>query len=235
MGEDDVTRKSKIGFDPLGLLHPRFPTSIFIDEVPSGVPFGFLDSRFGTNVSNFEKALASGKFTAVRIHYWWDDHSPAKNTKKLLKIFRERTEIFKEIASRFPIVKFRLSPYLEHRKDEKTFKDGVDAIRSVWGDVSIVNSPTSGGWNGNYLGSIKEGHHSRASGKCSSLDGQSLFDLSSNERRAWRARTKDQVFTLSWVWQFNGRKNASDETSPEKRRAWPDRAMMKKIVAQTYK
>lgn len=210
---------NRIGFDIVALQLPRQDAQAIADLLPPNVPVGWLDGTFTQDPTNVELLLRTRKVAkaivaifngpGIRNGQTVDTDGPVKGMNKaafnsklekgdfaLRDYFKARVSFYKDLATKYPCTTFYVKPILEHDVSEKAFKVVADWTHQVWPGVPLVNSPVSG-WAGSYAGSCLEKHGENTSGACaSSLDGKSLYSI---DRAAWRARTANQLYTLSWI------------------------------------
>ena len=177
----------KIGFDFLGLAHPKYPVKELIEALPNNIPIGYLDYSFGKDTKNLEALLASGKVIAVRVHLinavccrnknccspdWIGDKDKldkAINAGSLDERITLQMFTFSKLVADYPKVKWFFSPLLEHDQSEEAWKRIASMILFALPKAQLVNCPHSG-WKGTYRGSILETHDASSRGYCSSLD-----------------------------------------------------------------
>lgn len=242
----------RIGYDFIGLLHPAYPMAKVLQYLPDQVPIGFLDYSFSKDPANLITLLDSGKVTAGRLtlinsvcarnvncckpDWQGDKHQLDKAIRagKFDARVRERTTLYSGIFASYNL-KPSISPLLEHDQSEQAWKRLADIILEVVPEVQLVNCPMSG-WNGSYRHSIRETHDASSDGRCSSLDGvkdgAGILGMSPSERSAWRNKTKNHRYVLSWCNPMSLRASGP-RICPLKRKDNLS-AVWKEIVQKTY-
>lgn len=220
-----------IGWDLLGLLHPRFPVARAAHFFPPAAPLGFQDYRFGTKLDHLKVMLDTGKVTLVRAHFIWDEHKNLPLSRTESKIISAGAYGISAVVRPYGIP-FYFSAFLEHNRVESVVKAADDIILNEAPDAHLANCPMRG-WSGSYHDSIRETHGPSGGGQGNSLDGVSIFDIGEDTRNHWRANTAHCVYTFAWHWEDNGRKSNSDHTPPALRRNFPTDADFRKVLRLT--
>ena len=134
-----------IGYDILGLAHPRFPWKRIRKMIPLGSALGVFDHPFGNVAPRLELFLTTNKFPAVRVQMFWDNH-PAHQNLIPLAMLERKCKKFEIMARTYPEIKFFLSPTTEHAVGHiGPLRARMDVIRSVAPSCTPVNNPRPGG------------------------------------------------------------------------------------------
>lgn len=229
LAESDLCqRHARLGFDVLGLLSPHTDAAGIAAGLPPNSLVGFLDTSFGTGLSNLETVLLSNRVTALRIHLLNAvcvrnrncgpsdgvafGKSPEQFTRAVGTLelgvtqnIDSRAKVFAEVHRNFPCVKFYVSPLLEHDEDEPTVDQLFRYVRAAFPYATIVNSPFSG--SRRTSADLLELHGTNHGGNpgANSLDGESIRGLSQLQRDAWRQRNAAATYVLSWLPEGNCR------------------------------
>lgn len=239
----NITTRS-LGHDLLGAMHPKFDYQAAARAIATGSPLGFLDHTFGDAIAGVEYLIEHVRPRYVRVHLFNTvcvrnnncghyepgakhsvgslNYALERNDGALLLYTRGRTAIWKSLSEKYPNTTFLVSPALEHNLSPAAYRILADAVKSVWADVQLVNSPLSG--NGErYLGSILEAHgQSPPQTEISSLDGAELMDV---DTQGWLGRTAGNKLTFRWSRGYNLRDQAEKFTDPRARTKSPTPAM----------
>ncbi len=163
--------------------------------MPPPMAIGTLDNTFGTALQPISTILTAFKPAYYRVHiintvcvrnhncgkyeigYGYSkasfDIAVSKKDPKIIKPFKARVQLYKELSAQFSGIQFIVSPALEHDLSKKSWRVLADAVYSVWPGVQLSNSPDGGVGVETYLGSWLERHGStpQSDADIVSLDG----------------------------------------------------------------
>ena len=248
---------NKLGFDLLGLLYPRYQVGSIRNLLPPHSFIGVLDGSFGTDTTNLEVLLSSGRVGGVRVHLLNtvclrnDNCGPSDNLtyrispeafeQKLAyadasfyQYITGRTAIYRNLSDRFPCVKFFISPMLEHDVNGRAFDNAASWIRASWPGITIVNNPHEGAVATS--ADLLECHGSGIPVACglSSWDGTDIRRSSLMERQGWRSGAAQTISALSWSPDLNCREDDNSFTPISDRTNCADRSDFINILRLTY-
>lgn len=219
------------GLDVLGIENKNFNAASVASMIPDGFALGVLDATFGKTTAHTEQVLATGKVKYLRVHLinfaslnrkqpWSNEfcykYKNASNVEKALKArdaslvnyIQSRTQVWKDVAAKYPGVRFIISPGLEHHLGTEAYKTMFNAVKSVWPDVVI-----DGAGNG-YGGSLSERHGNTAGGDIVSLDGQ---DYRNVDMTKFKSENKDTKILFTWVNNYNCANGPRSSVRPDQR------------------
>lgn len=236
-------------FDYLAAQNQNFNIANSVKYVPKGVGLGTLDGTFGVDITPIKNLLRSGKFDFYRVHfingpglnnnrparheitYGYTNASFAKAVKdknpKIIGYYKARVRAYCDLMGEFPSVKFSLSPILESRMPNETWKTLAEITKETCKkDYSLTfNSLIS---FDPPLPALKETHSNfpKKGSDISSLDGSEASDININE---WWERTKREKYTGVWTRSYNCNTQGIF-VNPIKRKACPTETIFEEMA-----
>lgn len=213
--------------------------------IPTGSAVGSLDTTFGSSLEPIRTLLNIVKPSYYRVHlingpcirnrncgkyeigygYSKENFSKALESRnpKILGYLKQRTLAYKNLSLGFPTTGFLVSPVLEHNLSGKAFAVAADAVKSVWPEVQLVNSPMAAGPAARYLGAWIERHGSQPQRDADivSTDGASADQI---DMAAFLKRTSQAKIVMVWTGSYNCR--VPEWQDPRIRKACPTASTM---------
>jgi len=243
------------GYDTLAIQHPNFPVPFLLNEI-EGLSYyigGNLDWTFGTDLTNIEAILNTGKVIRWRTHFLngpglrnnqLGSYEPMAGMNvssfnsiwesgggNLATHFSNRVALYCALFSKYPKVEFQISPTLEHNLSERAFRAQESIVHAACPRASIVNNSMS---NFVWVNVINEGHPRFTAspiGSIVSLDGVEAMDTNVpqylNDHQA--------VTSTSYIWSyvFNGRCQDKFQ-DPRARTRWPSESMVRDLMVYSH-
>jgi len=218
-----------LGQDFLAAQSKRFNTQNAAAQLQPGASTGNLDWTFGQKVEKLEPLLQqSPKYHRThlingvcvrngncgRYELGWGyskasfDKAIRQKNQKIIKHVRNRTAIYRGLASRFPGTQFLISPVLEHDLSREAYRVLADTVLEVWPNVQLVNSVNLGIQAERYKGAWVERHGNGvpADTDINSLDGVDATDI---DVPKWMRTTNSARILFVWTRLFNCRTNGA--------------------------
>lgn len=233
------------GQDTLALNLEKFDAEKASKFFNRGAPLGVLDNTFSANVSHSRRSLTllapnyfrvhlingpcirNGNCGRYEIGYGYNkttfNAALEKRAPKILKYLRERTAVWRQVASESPSTTFILSPGLEHDWTQAAFTVAADTVLGVYPGVQLDNSPDGGAYAGRYAGAWVERHGTnfQPDADIVSMDGAEGTDISINAFNKRVQASPRLKIAYTWSRVYNCRDQNPKWTDPRARKSCP--------------
>ena len=218
-----------LGVDHLALGHRLYPVDDVIATTPKGYALGCFSATFGDALPAIRKCLGSGKFSALRVHLYWDPHH-ATNPHAIVPIplLQARVPPYQRLALDFPNVKMYLSHSCEyHEMDRGQIQARVDVIRRLAPACFPVNTPMP---PSPVTGNIVVEHHGDVDVKATEIVSMDGVDISQINTHDWLHKNADSLISFGWCAAFNMIQLGHPAPPPMARTFVPSHATMVNVV-----
>lgn len=212
------------GLDFLGL--PRY-AKVAKETFPNNFALGCFSSTFGDSRPAVEAILDTGKCAALRVHLMWKDNH--LYTERDISLAVKEAKKWREISED---ILFYVSPWCEWQAKVSLLSKLHDAIMEILPHAYYVNTPEYPSVGTTLVGVINEVHGNKAlpvhDDYIMSFDGSAVVDSDIEGIKKRHFRAKIMFF---WEPRFNGRWETTDTTPRPKRKGWPDKKLIKSVIA----
>lgn len=229
------------GQDFLGIQNSNFKVKDAIFYNPHVKVAGHIANTFGTSLDKVERLIKSTSPLFYRVHIWNTTCNTNKvcypyeltygftndsltravenRNERLLKRYKEEVVKYRELSKKYPSTTFLVSPAVEHHLSKKAWRVLSNETKSVWPEVTVVNSPGAGTRaeiiRGEYI--EKHGNKDINAADIVSLDGTDATDIDINE---FITKASGARLVLFWTRGYNCRNQGPFE-DPRKRKSCP--------------